>query len=437
MKIPAFAQVQSNPDGDHQYRALLGIRLPADPFHRNNVFSAFLMGAVPAIAGSASSILLGTFFGWGIFCLLIRRFPLRLTQSDQTLAYTFTAFVLAVLATALLGQDRSYIPDYIFWIFAYLSVWAVLPRLRASYGIDLLPPYIVGAAVGLILALPLALFQTYGLGHRAEGGTGNPAVFAIVCLCLAPVAGLNVTSRQFLLRVLAVAGFVAGLACVAISTTVGVWIAAIPVALAYLIYAGSTLSRHVVLAVAAGLIAALIIGFYALPHSLYLRLGQFVASDGSDVQTIADRLSLWRAAIPLIAESPLWGHGIQNRMLLVMQEQAARGDFVSPFTHVHNAYLSFAIDGGIIVLTALLAVLTVPILTAVRAPRDENHRKRLFLAIFVTAGYAFSGLTQIMFKHDILDSFFIFAAILVAASVPEPTVEPASNEVATGAIPTP
>jgi hypothetical protein len=43
---------------------------------------------------------------------------------------------------------------------------------------------------------------------------------------------------------------------------------------------------------------------------------------------------------------------------------------------------------------------------------------RLFLALIVSTTYAVSGMTQIMFKHDIMDAFFVFCAILIAASIP-------------------
>ncbi|MBN9252537.1 MAG: hypothetical protein J0I86_18515, partial [Mesorhizobium sp.] len=88
------------------------------------------------------------------------------------------------------------------------------------------------------------------------------------------------------------------------------------------------------------------------------------------------------------------------------------------FTHAHNGFLSFALDGGMLTLTALVAVLCVPVFIAWRAPRDSSYRARLFLALIVSISYAVSGMTQIMFKHDIMDAFFVFCAILIAASIP-------------------
>jgi hypothetical protein len=81
------------------------------------------------------------------------------------------------------------------------------------------------------------------------------------------------------------------------------------------------------------------------------------------------------------------------------------------------------LDGGILVLSALIAIICAPIAVSLRAPHDENYRLRLFMALAVTGAYVLCGMTQIMFKHDIMDSFFIFFAIVLAASVPDDAAE--------------
>lgn len=68
---------------------------------------------------------------------------------------------------------------------------------------------------------------------------------------------------------------------------------------------------------------------------------------------------------------------------------------------------------------AALALLVTPILVAWRAPRDSAWRQRLFFALLLTSTYAATGMTQILFKHDIMDAFFIFSTIVIAASIPQ------------------
>src|SRR5690606_12474285 len=98
----------------------------------------------------------------------------------------------------------------------------------------------------------------------------------------------------------------------------------------------------------------------------------------------------------------------------------ADGQSISFFTHPHNGLLTMALDGGILAVAAVLVMLAMPIHVAWQAPRDGHYRKRLFLAIMLSLSYVLVAMTQIMFKHDIMDSFFIFTATIIAASVPMP-----------------
>ncbi len=138
---------------------------------------------------------------------------------------------------------------------------------------------------------------------------------------------------------------------------------------------------------------------------------------GRSSENIGERLRLWTAGVKAIGESPVWGYGIQNRMSEVAKYLAGDGLPIHDFTHAHNAFISSMLDGGVVVLAALLAVLAMPTLIAWRAPRGPDYRKRLFLAAQIAIVYATCGLSQIMFKHDIMDSFFIFTAVMVAAGI--------------------
>ncbi len=147
--------------------------------------------------------------------------------------------------------------------------------------------------------------------------------------------------------------------------------------------------------------------------------------NGGTSTSIGERLRLWNAAVKAIQESPILGYGIQNRMDALVPTLKLDGLPILQYTHAHNGFLSFALDGGVFVLVAVIAVLCVPVVLARRASQDAHYRLRLFMALTVTGTYALCGLTQIMFKHDIMDSFFVFFSILVAASIPEQESTPA------------
>lgn len=357
--------------------------------------------------------------------LALKRFPFAMTRSDRALAWTFTAFALLIVLTALMAPNRSEIPHSTIWLLAFLSPWIVIPRLRASEGVDMLHPYVVGAGVGVIGAALLAFVQTVVLNiARAEGGAGNPAVFAAMVLCLLGVGALNIAAPARSRPWLAIAAVVAGLVALTMSLTRGVGLALVPVLILVAIYAPARWRAVIVSRTGLLLAAGAAVALYAVQKRLDARWNETVTeiyrmmAEGHGTRGIGERLRLWQAGWDTFVASPLWGHGIQNRMASLAPELAKDGQPIYGFTHAHNGLLSFALDGGILTLAALVAVLCVPVVIAWRAPRDANYRLRLFLALILTTAYTGSGMTQILFKHDIMDAFFVFCAILIAASIP-------------------
>lgn len=422
--------------GHGEQTARIGFNLKyKNAFERNNAISVFLLGALPAIAGSVIAIMLASFMIWAIISLVFRRFEFRLTREDRMIAWTFTIFVALMFLTALAGDNTGQIPKHTLWLLPFLSVWVVIPRLRATPHLDYLHLFAVGAAVGAIGALVFGVVQVVGLDQRAEGGAGNAAVFGIMSLCLSAIAGLNLDDPRRNYRILAIAGIVAGLLAVILSLTRGVALVAVVVLVVLAIYAPrqrlTTSTRLASLGLAL-VVAAALYGAADLIAARFLltveELNSVVAGENS--ANIGERLRLWIAGWSAIGESPLWGHGIQNRMAKVSELLARDGLPVRDFTHAHNAFITFAIDGGIIVLGAVIAVLVMPVVIAWRAPRDIHHRKRFFLALQVSLIFGLCGLTQIMFKHDIMDAFYIFSVMLVVASIAD--IRPRDDTKTTG-----
>lgn len=396
-------------------------------FDRNNSISAFLMGALPAVGGTVISVMLYTFFVWAVMSLALKRYEFQMSRSDRELAWTFTAFAALIVLTALIGPNRPEIPHSIVWLLAFLSPWTVIPRLRASRGIDLLQPYVVGAAIGAVGAALQGSIQAVFFGVQAEGGAGNAAVFSIMSLCLMGIGGLNIASRSRTRQLLAISAVVGGIVALAMSLIRGVGLAMFPILALLVIFAPARWRSAVWRPASLLVLAAAATALYSVQRLLDGRWNQTVRElhrilmGEQTTKSIGERLRLWRAGWDAFLDSPIWGHGIQNRMASLVPELSSDGLPVRNFTHAHNGFLSIAIDGGILTLTALLAVLCVPVFIAWRAPRDPNYRIRLFVALIVSTAYAASGVTQIMFKHDIMDAFFVFAAIVIAASIPDPS----------------
>ena len=415
--------IPENPKTDRNRMAAVLARLPQNGIDRNNYISAFLMGALPAVGGSVISVLLYTFFVWAIFSLAMGRFSFRLSGSDRLLAWTFTIFAGMIVLTAFAGENRSTAPLSFTWLLAFLSPWAIIPRLRASPAIDYLEPYTAGAATGAVAACIVALIQLSFLGIRPEAAAGNAAVFGMMALMLMGLGGLKIGSPSRIVALFGAVAIGAGCAAVLLSLTRGVWIVCIPVLALLAAFAPAnvrTIARHPV-AILGAAAAALIT--YLVQETMDLRWQQTINDFSLVLQersigSFGERVRLWHAAKEAISHSPIWGYGIQNRMSALLPTLMMDGNLIHGFTHAHNGFLSFALDGGVLVLSAVIAVLVVPVYIAWNAPRDRNYRLRLFAALIVTSSYALCGMTQIMFKHDVMDSFFVFFSMLIAASIP-------------------
>ena len=347
-----------------------------------------------------------------------------MTRLDKALAWSFTAFVGLEFFTAMIGENPGNAFRSIVWLVPFLSLWVIIPRLRARQGVDHLRFYMVGAGLGLLAALVVALVQT-SIGIRAEGGAGNSAVFAMVCLCLTGIVGMSgrLDKRH---SCFVVSAIVAGALCIILSLTRGVALAAIPVIILLIAYAPrrwlAMLTHRSALAICLAAAATL----FAFGNVLVGRFRETIfefqrVAMGADSASIGERLRLWSAAWNAIVEAPIFGYGVQNRMAALNANLMSDQLEIHSFTHAHNAFLSFALDGGIVVLLAVVAMLVMPGVIAWKAKRDDAWRQRLFVAAVVPITYATCGMTQIMFKHDIMDSFYIFFAIIIAASIPDRT----------------
>lgn len=391
---------------------------------RNNALAVLLMGALPPVAGSAISFLLAAFLIWGIISLLFSRIELRLTHSDRQMTTAFSIYAVAILMTGVLGDNRALLPASAYHLLPFLGIWIVISRLRASPNLDYLTLFIQGGTIGCIAAFAFSFAEIAFLGKlRAEGGAGNPIVFSIMCLCLVATTGIGLERASRPVAILRLIAIALGIGAIVLSLSRGVMLLVPVILVCIAVYLG--VIRRLTLvgwtAVAAGIflfLLALISSQIVQDRVLdtLLELEQINHEDYSG--SIGERLRLWNAAWQAFLESPIWGHGIQNRMAALVPYLASDGLYIPGFSHAHSAYISAALDGGIVAVAVLLTLLAAPIVIAWRAPRDRDYRRRLYLTITLTLGYALVGMTQLLFKHDIIDSFYIFACAVITASIP-------------------
>lgn len=395
---------------------------------KNNRLATLLLAALAGLAGSAVTIITAVSMVWAILSIVGRRFRLSLDRPTVVLSLAALAYVLADVLSAMVnlpGSPMSFGETLVKLapLALFLSPLFLVARLRLSRPEDLLSAFVLGASFCGILALPLAAYQVFHLGLRAEGGAGNAIPFAMLSAFFSVISLLNCEYPQGWRKVLGWVGFAAGVFALFLSKTKGV--AVIPLTGVF-VYLAVFRMRRVGLARVA---LVLVVVCVAMAGASYVsgaldRLeGMSAILEGElpqgDESSYGPRLALWKAGLEMIAAHPVLGNGPQNIRSLIETTGFA-------FSHFHNGYVTAAVGGGILGLITLVTLLLAPLVLCFQARQDSDGPARLYIAAMLVLTYMLGGMTNFIFGHDIYDSVFLFTASLCIASIgrPEPSQTP-------------
>ncbi|WP_229483115.1 O-antigen ligase family protein [Massilia horti] len=280
-----------------------------------------------------------------------------------------------------------------------------------------------GVIAGTLAALALVAYQRLGQHIDRPGGLINPITFGDLSLCMALLAVVATIDIQRGWRMAwPVLGALAGIAAALFTGTRGALVALLPVGLV-LLQARLVPGRRVRALVAAGL---LICGSaYFVPS---LGMQDRVAEGVDDVRAWSDggskdtslgiRLELWKGAVMLIQEHPLFGidanltHGELRRYV----QQGLLDRAVLPMPHMHNDGLQAFATGGIVGFAAWFSLLAAPFaffwraLGQARASAPQQLAPALAGLLVVLCYFSF-GLTEVIFwsvKGSMFYAFMVF-----------------------------
>ena len=393
---------------------------------KNNRWATIIFGAIAGLAGSAVTVITAGSMAWAIVSVIAGRFRLALDRPTVLLSLAALFYVLASVVSAMInlpGSDMSFGKTLakLAPLALFLAPLFLVSRLRLSKPEDLLSGFVLGAALCGILALPLAAYQMFYLGTRAEGGAGNAIPFAMLCALFAVISLLNGEYPQRWRRAVGWAGFACGTFGVFLSQTKGVM--AIPLVGAF-VYLAAFRARNIGFVKIALVLTVVVV---AMAGASYVsgalnRLEGVPELLAGDVPTTDDgsygpRIKLWKTGLQLFAEHPILGNGPQNIRSLV----ATTG---FSYSHFHNGYMTALVGGGLLGLVSLLCLLIAPLVLSFRARQTPHGAFRLYVAAMLVLTYVVGGMTNFIFGHDIYDSVFLFTASLCIASIgagrPEP-----------------
>jgi len=344
-----------------------------------------------------------------IYCYQQKINPLKYAPTCF-LSYLCLLFFSASLLSILFSDISLYAlkrlaKNYHFLVAPFLTVFLYQHVNRGQLKLSI--------KIGALLAGIIALWQSFHLGIRAHGSV-NAILFSDMALLLAFFSLLDIWKESKQHKWLSVTSFIFGIIAVILSLSRGAWIT-VPVLLIALIFIWhkqqqiSTKTISILL-----LVGFLSIGTLSLTPQVQTRF-QGMQHDlaiykTNSLTSVGMRLTLWDAARTLIPERPIVGfgmHNIKNVLTLYFQDKP---DLMrlNHFGHFHNEYLTTWVLKGAIGELTLIALLFSPIYIFYKriSPKLDNYFSGL--GILLCSGYAFFAITNLVFGHGIIDTFFVF-----------------------------
>jgi O-antigen ligase len=252
----------------------------------------------------------------------------------------------------------------------------------------------------------------------------NPIPFGETTALFAFVSLIGIDRDGTRGRVIAALAFTAGLASSFLSQTRGAWLAIPVFVIVLLVHFRARYGTRIAFIGGAALAGLLLVAVVAAGPALKARLDETFAmfrgydsgADTVETRTLDQRLLLWTYGLDVFRDHPALGVGPQAAVPVVQALAAADGKEILDYSHLHDAYLTEAVGNGLIGLATLLLVIAAPVVTAWRGRRDRARADRLAFAIMVVAQWVLSGLTGIAFGHDILNTVYVTALLVVCLS---------------------
>ncbi|TBA51477.1 O-antigen ligase family protein (plasmid) [Rhizobium ruizarguesonis] len=386
---------------------------------RNNRIAVFAFAILPGLSPNFNSFILLASMVWGAYCLATGSLALNLSRSDRLVAIGMSIYPLVMIASIFINPPYSEELDWIFRLLPFFSVWLILPRMRQSPDGRLVPLFILGAGIGMIVTFLFSLLQIMFLMERAEAGTSNAALLGVIGVLFGGIALLNVQSPRSVEQRIAILGYAAGLGCVLLSGTRSAWLV-IPVHIVIFLWYFRKHSFHLSLRSLAITSSLLLAGLIALGsgqvlhriEALQENLTSLERSDG-EITSIGARFALYKGALSAISKDPLTGYGPQNRMASVLAELPENIRPQLPYSHVHNGFLTAGIDAGVFGIAALSLMLLTPVVGAWRKEAGPGRDLAIALALLLVSSYVITGSFGIMFNQKALDPIFAYMVALI------------------------
>lgn len=274
-----------------------------------------------------------------------------------------------------------------------------------------------GAGIGSLVVFIGALLEFVFIRDRVWLGAGNQGPFSVVSavgftLCFfAALEGKTVKEQLFF----AVATM-AAIMCILLSGMRNMMPALLIVPLIAIAILGTQRRRAISKRMGIGIILVVgclifLAGWFILPRFEVLLLNWEKASLAQDYDTsLGRRIVMYDYALQAIPSHPWVGIGYQEMKAGLNDFAVSNYGFELGKTHLHNFALTALVQGGVVELASLVALILAPLLLLKGKNKDAMSRFGIAFMVAVSLIYLLSGSLNIMFNHDVMDMMYITCA---------------------------
>lgn len=370
------------------------------------------------IGGSAFSVLA---IGAAIFStakLAMR----RLTITRSPAAFSLAIAGLCYLASGLLmiANNPTDTSNYSIALerLVFLGFLPLFLQISLSHHESLRNSLETGSALGAVAVAVWALAEwsvspLETVNFRAYGAPGNPGPFAtsaaiLFAVCLLAAFRPDRTRRSL---------FVAACACGALAVLMSgmrtlfpvLFLLPVLVALTWPEARRRLINRRSLWVLAAMALVLLAVGGPVAGHRVahLLDITNATGLSPNADNSLGQRIALWQCAIDAFRQAPVFGLGRGAAMLFM---SACTNNLVGvtlDYSHFHNALATAAAFGGLVEISATLALLLVPLHWCWHYRREADRRYGVILILSVLVVYGFNGTANLMLGHDIHDALYL------------------------------
>lgn len=367
----------------------------------------------PPVLGSVVSFVFHGGALWSLALLAAGRRRLNIDGPMLAMSLAMYAYCAAqVVASIVNGTLRSDMTHFLPLVTLLLfpvsySTWSITDKS------DLARLAVQASAAACVGALVLAAVQYHGIGMlRAEGGAGNPIVFATVtCLAAMTCLAAALSGIEKAWKPLCAAAL-AGVIATVYSGSRMIWVALPITAVSVLAINRKRLTwpemrRLLVMAAASGLLTTAIT-FPIVAERTHVLFDDWnsLATKGDHSTPLGLRVGLWEIGLDAFRQAPFFGHGMSASRMIA--KQGFKDRFGNQgLSHFHNGFLTAAVQAGLAGAVALAAIFLVALWNAtavLRSSVDPTERFGATMIVVTVTIYLVGGLAGMLIGHDILDS---------------------------------